>query len=279
MRENPNHIFQSLRNAPIELKHCTRHSSSILRPEAKRTWAWWQDLQVHKNAVQRLKFTLLSYTLRKGLHSDALNKWRWKATIAEVKRTRIKLPHSQTQVCILGLQKRALGKSKFRLKHSAISSWHVYPDFCLLYNSARIKNPKPFSSRWPKSCKVRGRAMRTETHLFGARKSRDSRQMCIPIPTSMGECYCFKVMPDWIIRDLLQCFSQCVLKEISQRLLFCIQFSSELWLQDENLMRAWPPELKSSLLVVNIPFFSSWNIFPLEEKKKRQQTQRAKKAP
>lgn len=238
MRENPNHIFQSLRNAPIELKHCTRHSSSILRPEAKRTWAWWQDLQVHKNSVQRLKFTLVSYTLRKGLHSDALNKWRWKATIAEVKRTRIKLPHSQTQVCILGLQKRALGKSKFRLKHSAISSWHVYPDFCLLYNSARIKNPKPFSSQWPKSCKVRGRAMRTETHLFGARKSRDSRQMCIPIPASMGECYCFKVMPDWIIRDILQCFSQCVLKEISQRLFFCVQFSSELWLQDENLMRA-----------------------------------------
>lgn len=139
LRENPNCVFQSLKNAPAELKHCIRQSPSILRPEAKRARVWWQNLQVHKNAVQRIKFTVLSYTLREVRTSmcwvsDAQSQPLLKA------RGHISNCHTLGHRSVLGLQKRASGKSKFRVKPSALSSWYVYPDFCLLYTSARIKN-------------------------------------------------------------------------------------------------------------------------------------------
>lgn len=89
-------IFKSLRNVLAGLKHCTSQSSSILRPESKRTQAWCQGLQYAKILFKEWNSHYLVYTLHKDSHFSTLNKWYLKSTIAEVKRTCIKLPHSWT---------------------------------------------------------------------------------------------------------------------------------------------------------------------------------------
>lgn len=162
-----------------------------------------------------IKFTLLSYILCEGSHFKVLHKWCLKPSLKA--RGHISNCHTLGHRSVSwDCRKEHQGN-----QNSGWSLLHLAADMSILISAfcTRVHELKTLSSQWPRSCKVRGRAMRTETHLFSARKSRDSRQICIPIPTSMGEYYCFKDLPDWIIRDIVQCFSQCVLKQISQRFL------------------------------------------------------------
>lgn len=146
-----------------ELKHCTGQGSHFEARIQKDT-AMMSRSAVCKNSVQRIKFTLLSYTLHKDSHFGMLNKQYLKINHCWSQEVMYQTATLLEIYLYLGnVEKNIQEKEVFRLKPFALSSWYAYPDLCLLYNSTWIKKNEN-----PSIAKIL-RAVRSEEEQRGHR--------------------------------------------------------------------------------------------------------------